>query len=89
MDAISLIKSSLSQNATNRTKAIKPVDNSAPILCAVTGFDANAGHYTAIAPDGSIRYFRYIGNASLAIGEQVSITTPDKAAIGYGDTKAR
>ena len=79
----------LFQNAIARIKAIKPVDNTAPVLCQVTGFDANTGNYTAIAPDGSIHYFRYIGNASLAIGEQISVTTPDKAAFGYGDTKAR
>lgn len=24
-----------------------------------------------------------------ALGEQISVTTPDKAAFGYGDTKAR
>jgi hypothetical protein len=89
MNAIDSIKTMLSQNATQRIKAIKPVDNTAPVLCQVTGFDANAGQYTAIAPDGSVRYFKYIGNASLAIGEQVSITTPDKAVVGYGDTKAR
>ena len=79
----------LADNASARIKAIKPVDNTAPVLCKVTGFDANTGLYTAIAPDGSKFYFEYIGNASLEIGEQVSITIPDKAAIGYGDTKAR
>jgi len=89
MNAISKIKSMLDGNAIARIKAIKPVDNTAPVLCQVTGFDANAGMYTAIAPDGSNLYFRYIGNASLAIGEQVSLTSPDKAAFGYGDTKAR
>ena len=89
MDAIDSIKLLLSQNAITRIKAIKPVDNTASVLCQFTDFDANTGNYTAIAPDGSIGYFKYIGNASLAIGEQVSITTPDKAKFGYGDTKAR
>jgi hypothetical protein len=89
MNATNSIKSMLATNATIRIKATKPIDNTAPVLCQVTGFDANTGQYTAIAPDGSIQYFKYIGNASLAIGEQVSITTPDNAAFGYGDTKAR
>jgi hypothetical protein len=89
MDATDSIKSMVATNAAQRIKAIKPIDNTAPVLGQVTGFDANVGQYTAISSDGSIRYFKYIGNASLAIGEQVSITTPDKAAIGYGDTKAR
>ncbi len=89
MNAINTIKIMLSQNASSRIKSIAPIDNTAPTLCQATGYDANTGNYTAIAPDGSIRYFKYIGNASLAIGEQISITTPDKAAFGYGDTKAR
>jgi hypothetical protein len=88
-NAIPKIKSMLADNAITRIKAIKSVNNTAPTLCQVTGFDANTGLYTAIIPDGSICYFKYIGNAPLAIGEQVSITTPDKAAFGYGDTKAR
>ena len=88
-NAISSIKSMLADNAIARIKAIKSVDNTASALCQVTGFDANTGLYTAIAPDGSNHYFKYIGNASLVIGEQVSITTPDKAKFGYGDTKAR
>ena len=83
------LRTQLASNLIARIKAIKPVDNIAPVLCQVTGFDANTGLYTAIAPDGSNHYFKYIGNASLAIGEQVSITTPDKAKFGYGDTKAR
>ena len=83
------LRTQLASNLIARIKAIKPVDNIAPVLCQVTGFDANTGLYTAIAPDGSNHYFKYIGNASLTIGEQVSITTPDKAKFGYGDTKAR
>jgi hypothetical protein len=89
MDAIDSIKLLLSQNAITRIKAIKPVDLTAPTLCQVKGFDANTGLYIAIAPDGSINYFQHIGNASLAIGEQISITKPDKAVFGYGDNEAR
>ena len=82
------LRTQLASNQADRIAKIKPQDNST-VVCEVTGWDINVGAFTGKAPDGSIRYFRFIGNASLAIGEQVSITTPDKAVIGYGDTKAR
>ena len=67
---------------------IKPQDIST-VVCEVTGWDLNVGAFTGKAPDGSIRYFRFIGNASLPIGSQVSIILPVGALIGYADTKAR
>jgi hypothetical protein len=78
----------LDQNAAIRLNKIKPIDNSTA-LCTVDSYDIKTGNYKGIAADGSVKYFRYIGNASLAIGSQISVITPSGALIGWGDTKAR
>lgn len=57
-------------------------------LCTVAR-NISGNIFLAIAPDGSERTFRYLGNSGLAIGSQISITSPDLAVISYGDTKAR
>jgi hypothetical protein len=88
MNALSSLKSQLAANLTNRVKNLKPQDNST-VICEVTGWDINTGSFTGKAPDGSIRYFRFIGNASLPIGSQVSVVLPSGALIGWADTKAR
>ena len=63
-------------------KQLKPMNQ-------VTGWDINTGAFKGKAPDGSARYFRFIGNASLPIGSQVSVVLPVGALIGWADTKAR
>lgn len=88
MDSLSSLKSQLATNLSDRVKALKPQDNST-VVCEVTGWDINTGAFTGKAPDGSIRYFRFIGNASLPIGSQVSVVLPVGALIGWADTKAR
>ena len=59
------------------------------ILCRVESYDVNTGSFRGIAPDGGARYFRHIGNAALAIGDQVSVTLPEGSIVGWGDTNAR
>jgi hypothetical protein len=78
----------LETNATRRLSLEKQQDNSV-VVCEVTGYDIKTASYTAKAPDGSLRYFRFIGNATLPIGSQVSVVLPDKGLIGWVDTKAR
>lgn len=78
----------LESNQTNRLKSQQPQDNST-VVCEVTGWDINTGAFKGKAPDGSLKYFRFIGNASLPIGSQVSVVLPDKGLIGWADTKAR
>lgn len=78
----------LATNLSDRVKALKPQDNST-VVCEVTGWDINTGSFKGKAPDGSLRYFRFIGNASLPIGSQVSVVLPVGALIGWADTKAR
>lgn len=82
------LKLSLARSQANRLAKIAPIDNSA-VICQVTNYDINTSGYIGTAPDGSIRYFRYIGNAALAIGDQVSVVLPSQGVIGWADTKAR
>ena len=82
------LRTQLATNLADRLAKIKPQDNST-VVCEVTGWDINTGAFTGKAPDGSIRYFRFIGNASLPIGSQVSVVLPVGALIGWADTKAR
>ncbi len=82
------LRSQLATNQTNRMAKMKPQDNST-VVCEVTGWDINVGAFTGKAPDGSLRYFRFIGNASLQIGSQVSVVLPMRGLIGWADTKAR
>jgi hypothetical protein len=88
MNAIKSLQFQIASNLTNRLQEIKPQDNST-VVCEVMGFDVNVGAFTGKAPDGSLRYFRFIGNASLPIGSQISVVLPDKGLIGWGDTKSR
>jgi hypothetical protein len=78
----------LETNANRRLSLEKQQDNSV-VVCGVTGYDIKTASYTGKAPDGSLRYFRFIGNAALPIGSQVSVVLPDKGLIGWVDTKAR
>lgn len=82
------LKSLLNANLIDRLKTLQTQDNST-VVCEVTGWDINTGAFTGKAPDGSVRYFRFIGNASLPIGSQVSVVLPVGALIGWADTKAR
>lgn len=82
------LKSLLNANLIDRLKALETQDNST-VVCEVTAWDINTGAFTGKAPDGSVRYFRFIGNASLPIGSQVSVVLPVGALIGWADTKAR
>jgi hypothetical protein len=82
------LRTQLATNLVNRVKTLKPQDNST-VVCEVTAWDINTGAFTGKAPDGSVRYFRFIGNASLPIGSQVSVVLPVGALIGWADTKAR
>lgn len=82
------LKTQLAANLVNRVKTLKPQDNST-VVCEVMDWDINTGAFKGKAPDGSIRYFRFIGNASLPIGSQVSVVLPVGALIGWADTKAR
>ena len=88
MSALNKIQLQQSINLRTRLSKQKPQDNSA-VVCEVTAYDINTGTFTGKAPDGSLRYFRFIGNASLPIGSQVSVVLPVGAIIGYADTKAR
>jgi len=78
----------LAANQANRLAKMKPQDNST-VVCEVTGWDITKGAFAGKAPDGSIRYFRFIGNASLPVGSQVSVILPSGSLIGWADTKAR
>ncbi|MCA6510311.1 MAG: hypothetical protein IM566_04270 [Pseudanabaena sp. M152S2SP2A07QC] len=82
------LRSQLAANQADRIAKMKPQDNST-VVCEVTGWDINVGAFTGKAPDGSLRYFRFIGNASLPIGSQVSVVLPMGASVGWADTKAR
>jgi hypothetical protein len=82
------LRSQLEQNASRRLSQEKPQDNSV-VVCEVTGYDIKTASFTGKSPDGSLRYFRFIGNATLPIGSQVSVVLPDKGLIGWVDTKAR
>ena len=82
------LKTQLATNLVNRVKSLQTQDNST-VVCEVMGWDINIGAFKGKAPDGSIRYFRFIGNASLPIGSQVSVVLPVGALIGWADTKAR
>lgn len=82
------LRSQIASNLIKRLQQIKPQDNST-VLCTVTDYDINTGAFTGKAPDGSLRYFRFIGNASLPIGSQVSVVLPEKGLVGWADTKAR
>ena len=88
MDSIASLQSQIATNFTKRIESIKPQDN-ATVVCEVTAWDVNVGAFKGKAPDGSLRYFRFIGNASLPIGSQVSVVLPEKGLIGWADTKAR
>ena len=88
MSVTDSLKLSLARSQANRLAKIAPIDNSA-VICQVTNYDINTGSFIGAAPDGSTRYFRYIGNAALAIGEQVSVILPRQGIIGWADTKAR
>lgn len=82
------LKSQLATNLADRLKTLKPQDNST-VVCEVMDWDINTGAFKGKAPDDSIRYFRFIGNASLPKGSQVSVVLPVGALIGWADTKAR
>lgn len=82
------LKSQLATNLVNRLKTLQTQDNST-VVCEVMDWDINTGAFKGKAPDGSIRYFRFIGNSSLPIGSQVSVVLPIRALIGWADTKAR
>lgn len=82
------LRTQIAANLSDRLSKIKSQDNST-VLCTVTAYDINTGAFTGKAPDGSLRYFRFIGNASLPIGSQVSVVLPEKGLIGWADTKAR
>lgn len=82
------LKTLLNANLIDRLKTLKPQDNST-VVCEVMDWDINTGAFRGKAPDGSIRYFRFIGNASLPKGSQVSVVLPVGALIGWADTKAR
>ena len=78
----------LKTNAARRLSLEKPQDNSV-VVCEVIGYDIATASFKGKAPDGSLRYFRFIGNAALPIVSQVSVVLPDKGLIGWVDTKAR
>lgn len=78
----------LETNAARRLSLEKQQDNSV-VVCEVIDWDINTGAFKGKAPDGSIRYFRFIGNASLPKGSQVSVVLPIGGLIGWADTKAR
>ena len=78
----------IAANTAQRLARDKPQDNSR-VVCEVTGWDITKGAFAGKAPDGSIRYFRFIGNASLPVGSQVSVILPSGSLIGWADTKAR
>jgi hypothetical protein len=82
------LKTQLAANLVNRVKTLRTQDNST-VVCEVMDWDINTGAFKGKAPDGSLRYFRFIGNASLPIGSQVSVVLPVGALIGWADTKAR
>lgn len=82
------LKIQLNDNLINRLQTIKPNNNSA-VICEVQSFDVNTGAFIGEAADGSLRYFRFIGNASLPIGSQVSVVLPEKGLIGWADTESR
>lgn len=82
------LKSLLNANLIDRLKSLQTQDNST-VVCEVMDWDINYCAFKGKAPDGSIRYFRFIGNASLPIGSQVSVVLPVGALIGWADTKAR
>jgi len=82
------LKLQLEQNASRRLSLEKSQDNSV-VVCEVVGYDIATASFKGKAPDGSLRYFRFIGNAALPIGSQVSVVLPDKGLIGWADTKAR
>ena len=78
----------LSDSSINRIKSLE-AKNQSQQLYSVSRWDINAACFVGIAPDGSEKYFRFIGNGSLAIGSQISITSPEISIIGWGDTQAR
>jgi hypothetical protein len=82
------LKSQLTANANKRLSLEKPQDNST-VICEVMDWDINYCAFKGKAPDGSLRYFRFIGNASLPLGSQVSVVLPVGALIGWADTEAR
>jgi hypothetical protein len=88
MNATSKLNQQLSTNLLQRLGKIKPQDNST-VVCEVTRYNIDTGTFEGKAPDGSLRYFRFIGNASLPIGSQVSVILPEQGTIGWADTKAR
>jgi hypothetical protein len=80
----------LETNAARRLSLEKQQDqDNSVVICEVIGYDIATASFKGKAPDGSLRYFRFIGNASLPIGSQVSVVLPDKGLIGWVDTKAR
>ena len=88
MNSLDSLQIQIAENFTKRIQKMKPENNSA-VICEVQSYDVNTGAFIGKAPDGSLRYFRFIGNASLPIGSQVSVVLPEKGLIGWADTKAR
>lgn len=86
MSLIQNIQASLQSATLSRTA--NPPKSTGQELCTVIE-NVSGNIFRAEATDGSERLFRYIGNAGLAIGSQISITSPDLAIIAYGDTRAR
>jgi hypothetical protein len=88
MSALNNIQLQQAINLRTRLSLEKSQDNSV-VVCEVVGYDIATASFKGKAPDGSLRYFRFIGNAALPIGSQVSVVLPDKGLIGWVDTKAR
>ncbi len=86
MDATQNLKLSLGLATQIRTSN-KQKDIGQALCTVVKNISGNI--FLAELPDGSERTFRYLGNAGLAIGSQISITSTDLAVISYGDTPAR
>lgn len=82
------LKNLLATNLVDRVKSLQTQDNST-VICEVLDWDINYCAFKGKAPDGSIRYFRFIGNASLPLGSKVSVVLPVGALIGWADTEAR
>ena len=88
MDSINSLQIQIATNLTKRLQTIQHENNSA-VICEVQNYDVNTGVFVGKASDDSLRYFRFIGNASLPIGSQVSVVLPEKGLIGWADTKSR
>ena len=88
MHSLDSLQIQIAKNFTNRLQSMKPENNSA-VICEVISYDVNTGAFVGKASDDSLRYFRFIGNASLPIGSQVSVVLPEKGLIGWADTKSR